>query len=217
MLKIFSVKTVPVLSWSSVTPFNFRPGWTTFFYLVLGLVLFGLGEALLIASGAGVSPWTVLAQGIAGKTGWSIGFATMIISFAVLLLWIPLRQKPGMGTILNALIIAFMIDFSLTLLPYPQTLVWQLLQVIVGVLIIGIASGIYLTANLGAGPRDGLMTGLQSKTGFPIATIRIAIEISVVSIGWYLGGIVGIGTLIFAFGVGPCVAIGILMVRRFLS
>ena len=216
MLKIFSVKTVPVLSWSSLTPFNLRPGRATFFYLVLGLVLFGLGEALLIASGVGVSPWTVLAQGIAGKTGWSIGFATMIISFTVLLLWIPLRQKPGIGTILNALIIAFMIDFSLALLPYPQTLVWQLLQVVVGVLVIGIASGIYLTANLGAGPRDGLMTGLQSKTGFPIATIRIAIEISVVSIGWYLGGIVGLGTLIFAFGVGPSVAIGILLVRRFL-
>ena len=217
MLKIFSVKTVPVLSWSSLTPYNLRPRPATFFYLVLGLVLFGLGEALLIASGAGVSPWTVLAQGIAGKTGWSIGFATMIISFVVLLLWIPLRQKLGIGTILNALIIAFMIDFSLTLLPYPQTLVLQLLQVIIGVLIIGIASGIYLTANLGAGPRDGLMTGLQSKTGFPIATIRIVIEISVVSIGWYLGGIVGIGTLIFAFGVGPCVAIGILLVRRLLS
>lgn len=217
MLKIFSVKTVPVLSWSSLTPFNLRPARATFIYLVFGLVLFGLGEALLIASGAGVSPWTVLAQGIAGKTGWSIGFSTMVVSFVVLLLWLPLRQKPGMGTILNALIIAFMIDFSLALLPYPQTLAWQLIQVVLGVLIIGIASGIYLTANLGAGPRDGLMTGLQSITGFPIATIRIAIEISVVSIGWYLGGVAGIGTLMFAFGVGPSVAIGILFVRRFLA
>ena len=105
----------------------------------------------------------------------------------------------------------------MTLLSYPQTLAWQLLQVIGGVLIIGIASGIYLTANLGAGPRDGLMTGLQSKTGFLFATIRIAIEISVVSIGWYLGGIVGISTLIFAFGIGPGVAIGRLFSRRFLS
>ncbi len=216
MLKIFSVKQVPVLSWSSSTPYTLRPRLPTFFYLTLGLMLFGLGESLLIASGAGVSPWTVLAQGVASKTDWSIGFVTMLVSFAVLLLWIPLRQKPGMGTILNALIIAFMIDFSLVLLPYPETLFWQLLQVAAGVLVIGIASGIYLTANLGAGPRDGLMTGLQAKTGLPIATIRVAIEITVVSIGWYLGGVVGIGTLVFAFGVGPCVAIGILLVRKFL-
>ncbi len=193
-----------------------RPKLLTFFYLNLGLVLFGLGESILIASGAGVSPWTVLAQGISGKTGWSIGFVTMIVSFAILVLWIPLRQKPGMGTLLNALIIAFMIDFSLVLLPYPETLLWQLIQAAIGVLVVGLASGIYLTANLGAGPRDGLMTGLQAKTGMPIATIRIGIEVTVVSIGWYLGGVVGVGTLFFAFGIGPCVAIGILFVRRFL-
>ncbi|MDO7634916.1 MAG: hypothetical protein MUQ60_03255 [Porticoccaceae bacterium] len=216
MLKIFSVKKVPRLLWSSSTPYNMRPKLLTFFYLNLGLVLFGLGESILIASGAGVSPWTVLAQGISGKTGWSIGFVTMIVSFAILVLWIPLRQKPGMGTLLNALIIAFMIDFSLVLLPYPETLLWQLIQAAIGVLVVGLASGIYLTANLGAGPRDGLMTGLQAKTGMPIATSRIGIEVTVVSIGWYLGGVVGVGTLFFAFGIGPCVAIGILFVRRFL-
>ncbi|MFT5226232.1 MAG: putative membrane protein YczE [Polaribacter sp.] len=216
MFKIFTVKSIPRLHWSSPTPFNLRPKLLTFFYLNLGLVLFGLGEAMLIASGAGVSPWTVLAQGISSKTNWSVGFSTMIVSFSVLIMWLPLRQKPGMGTILNALIIAFMIDFSLHLLPNPQTLGWQLVQVASGILVIGIASGIYLTANLGAGPRDGLMTGLQIKTGFPIASIRIAIEITVVSIGWYLGGTVGIGTIMFAFGVGPCVAIGILLVRKLL-
>ena len=214
MLKIFKVKSIPRLDWSSPTPFNLRPKLLTFFYLNLGLVLFGLGEALLIASGAGVSPWTVLAQGVSSKTNWSIGFSTMIVSFSVLFMWIPLRQKPGIGTILNALIIAFMIDFSLHLLPSPQLLVWQLVQVSIGILIIGIGSGIYLTANLGAGPRDGLMTGLQIKTNFPIANIRFALEITVVSIGWYLGGVVGIGTVMFAFGVGPCVAIGILLVRK---
>ena len=216
MKKIFSVKEVPVMPWSSLTPYNLKPGFKTFVYLNLGLILFGLGEALLIASGAGVSPWTVLAQGIAGRVDWSIGFTTMIISFVVLLLWIPLRRKPGMGTILNALIIAFMIDFSLPLLPYPQTLVLQLLQSALGVLVVGIASGLYLTANLGPGPRDGLMTGLQAATGLPIAWIRIAIEVTVVAVGWYLGGIVGVGTMLFAFGVGPCVAIGILCVRKFL-
>ena len=135
VLKIFSVKKVPRLLWSSSTPYNMRPKLLTFFYLNLGLVLFGLGESILIASGAGVSPWTVLAQGISGKTGWSIGFVTMIVSFAILVLWIPLRQKPGMGTLLNALIIAFMIDFSLVLLPYPETLRWQLIQAAIGVLV----------------------------------------------------------------------------------
>ncbi len=215
MKKIFSIKQIPRLKWSSPTPFNLRPRLITLCYLNLGLVLFGLGESLLIASGAGVSPWTVLAQGISFKTNWSIGFTTMVVSFFILLLWIPLTQKPGIGTILNALIIAFMIDFSLAWLPYPQLPVWQLIQSVVGVFIVGIASGIYLTANLGAGPRDGLMTGLQAVTGLPIASIRIAIEVTVVAVGWYLGGVVGAGTLLFAFGIGPCVAIGILFVRRF--
>jgi uncharacterized membrane protein YczE len=181
---------------------------------MLGLMLFGLGESLLIASGMGVSPWTVLAQGIALKTSWSIGFATLVISLIILFLWIPLSQPPGIGTVLNALIIALMIDCSLILLPYPQTLVWQLLQAAVGVLVVGIGSGIYLTANLGPGARDGLMTGLQRKTGLPIAWIRIALEVTVVGIGWHLGGLIGVGTLLFAFGVGPCVAIGLLLVRR---
>lgn len=216
MRKIFTVKQVPRLAWSSPTPFNLRPRFITFFYLNLGLVLFGLGESLLIAGNAGVSPWTVLAQGISKQTDWSIGFSTMIVSFSILLLWIPLKQKPGMGTILNAFIIAFMIDFSLVYLPYPQTFFWQIVQTGFGVLVVGIASGIYLAANLGAGPRDGLMTGLQKATNMPIAYIRIAIEVTAVTIGWYLGGVVGIGTLIFAFGIGPCVAIGILFVKRFL-
>ncbi len=216
MKKIFSVKQVPRLEWSSATPLNLRPRFITIAYLNLGLVLFGLGESLLIASGAGVSPWTVLAQGIAFKTSWSIGFTTMVVSFLILIFWVPLSQKPGIGTILNALIIAFMIDFSLTWLPYPDLVIWQLAQAAAGVLMVGIASGIYLTANLGAGPRDGLMTGLQAVTGLPIASIRIALEVSVVSIGWYLGGVVGAGTLLFALGVGPCVAVGILFVKKFL-
>ncbi len=204
------------MAWSSPTPYNLRPRLLTFFYLNLGLVLFGLGEAILIASNAGVSPWTVLAQGISGHTGWSIGFSTMMVSFVILLLWIPLKQKPGIGTILNALIIAFMIDFSLKFLPSPQTYLWQIIQASFGVLVVGIASGIYLAANLGPGARDGLMTGLQVLTDMPIANIRIGIEVSAVAVGWYLGGLVGIGTLIFALGVGPCVAVGILFVKRVL-
>ena len=216
MRQVFKVREVPSLSWSSPSPFNLRPGLLTFFYLNLGLALFGFGEAILIASGAGVSPWTVLADGVSRMAGWRIGFSTMIISFAILLLWIPLRQKPGMGTILNALIIAFMIDFSLPYLPKPDSGTWQLLQAAIGVFVVGVASGIYLTANLGPGPRDGLMTGLQRVTGLPIAWVRIGIEICAVAIGWQLGGAVGLGTVVFALGVGPCVAVGILLVRRML-
>ena len=216
MNKIFAVRQIPQREWSSATPFNLRPGLLTLFYLNMGLVLFGIGESLLIASGAGVSPWTVLAQGVSEKTEWSIGFATMVLSFCVLLFWVPLRQKPGIGTILNALVVAFVIDISLPLLPYPQTLFWQLVQAASGVLLVGLASGIYLTANLGPGARDGLMTGLQKLTGLPVANIRIVIEVTVVAAGWYLGGIVGVGTLMFAVCVGPCVAIGILFVRKYL-
>ena len=128
---------------------------------MFGLFLFGLGESLLITSGAGVGPYTVLAQGVSNLTGWSIGLSTFVISIFVLLMWIPLKQKPGMGTILNAFIIALTIEFSIYYLPYPETYPMQILQVVVGVLIIGICSGFYLIANLGAGPRDGLMIGLQ--------------------------------------------------------
>ena len=216
MKRIFAVKQVPRLGWSSEAPLNLRPRLITLRYLTIGLVLFGLGESLLIASGAGVSPWTVLAQGISFSTGWSVGFATLGVSVLILLLWVPLAQKPGIGTILNALIIAFMIEFSLAWLPYPNLLAWQLVQAAAGLLLVGIGSGIYLTANLGPGPRDGLMTGLQRVSGLPIATIRIALEIAVVAVGWYLGGVVGVGTLLFAFGVGPCVAVGILLVVKYL-
>lgn len=171
---------------------------------------------MLIASGAGVSPWTTLAQGITNYTDWSIGFASGVVSVGVLLLWLPLRQKPGIGTIMNVLIIAVTIDLALLWLPTPQATGWQLCEAIAGIFIVGVGSAIYLTANLGPGPRDGLMTGLQKLTGLPIAPVRIAIEVTVVTIGWLLGGIVGLGTGFFALGVGPCVAIGILLVRKYL-
>jgi uncharacterized membrane protein YczE len=129
-------------------------------------------------------------------------------------MWIPLKQKPGMGTILNAFIIALTIEFSVFYLPYPENYPMQILQVVVGVLIIGIGSGFYLIANLGAGPRDGLMIGLQKKTNLPIYSIRTIIEVSVVIVGWLMGGVVGLGTAIFAFGIGPSVALGLSMVGK---
>ena len=210
----FSIKTIPKVTWSSEDAFNLKPKPLTLIFLVFGLFLFGLGESLLITSGAGVGPYTVLAQGISNLTGWSIGLSTFVISIFVLLMWIPLKQKPGMGTILNAFIIALTIEFSVYYLPYPETYPMQILQVVVGVLIIGIGSGFYLIANLGAGPRDGLMIGLQKKTNLPIYSIRTIIEVSVVIVGWLMGGVVGLGTAIFAFGIGPSVALGLSMVGK---
>jgi hypothetical protein len=212
---IFTLKKVPQLSWSSFTPINLKPKKITLAYLILGLILFGLGETILITSSIGVSPWTVLAQGISVKTGYSIGLTTFIVSISVLFLWIPLKQKPGIGTILNTIIISIIIDVSLPYLPSPESLMLQILQVVIGVLIVGLGSGFYLIANLGPGPRDGLMTGLQNSTELPIALIRTFIEISAVISGWYLGGIVGIGTIAFAFGIGPSVSAGLFIVSRF--
>ena len=208
------IKKIPKVNWSSEKPYNFRPKFSTFFFLCFGLSLFGLGEGLLIVSYTGASPWSVLAQGISLNVNLSIGMITFIISLAVLILWIPLGQKPGMGTIFNALIIALMIDLCIKFVPTPSNYFDQLILALISVVTVGIGGAIYLVSNLGAGPRDGLMIGLQKKTNLPIALVRAILEISVVSIGWYLGGIVGIGTLLFAFGIGPCVALGLFIVEK---
>jgi len=215
LILVFTLKKIPLVSWSSYDALNLKPKFITLLYLILGLILFGLGETLLITANAGVSPWTVLAQGISIKTGYSIGLTTFFVSLGVLCLWIPLRQKPGIGTILNTIIVSIVIDVSLPYLPVPELLVFQILQVIIGVVIVGLGSGFYLIANLGPGSRDGLMTGLQKKTNLPIALIRATIEVSAVVFGFYLGGVVGIGTLVFAFGIGPAVSAGLFFVSRF--
>ena len=176
--------------------------------------MFGLGEGLLIVSFTGASPWSVLAQGISLNINLTIGTITLFISAAVLVLWIPLNQKLGMGTILNAIIISIMIDLCINFVPTPQHYISQIVLAIVAVLTVGLGGGIYLVANLGPGPRDGLMIGLQKKTNLPIAVVRAFIEISVVSVGWYLGGTVGVGTLLFAFGIGPAVALGLYLVDK---
>ena len=212
---IFSIKKVPKLSWSSFDALNLNPRIITLLYLILGLILFGLGETMLITANAGVSPWTVLAQGISIKTGYSIGITTFIVSIGVLFLWIPLKQKPGIGTILNTVIISIVLDVSLPYLPTPETFFLQALQVFIGVIIVGLGSGFYLISNLGPGSRDGLMPGLQKKTNLPIALIRATIEVSAVVFGFYLGGVVGVGTVVFAFGIGPAVSAGLFFVSRF--
>ena len=208
------IKKIPKVNWSSEKPYNFKPKFSTLFFCCFGLMLFGLGEGLLIVSFTGASPWSVLAQGLSLNLNLSVGMLTFLISVTVLILWIPLNQKLGIATILNAIIIAFMIDLCIKFIPTPSNYYNQLILAIFSVMTVGIGGGIYLIANLGAGPRDGLMVGLQKKTNFPIALVRATLEISVVSIGWYLGGTVGLGTLLFAFGIGPCVALGLYLVDK---
>ena len=215
LINILKIKKIPNLSWTSQDPLNFKPKFKTILYLVLGLILFATGETLLITANQGVSPWTVLAQGISFQSNLSIGVTTFIVSIFVLLLWYPLSQKPGLGTILNIILISIVIDLTIPILPYPKSFSFQIIQSVVAVFVVGLGSGFYLTANLGPGPRDGLMTGLQNLTNQPIALIRTIIEVSAVGVGFYLGGIVGIGTLLFAFGIGPTVSLGIFIVMKY--
>ena len=212
--RIFSIKAVPSLSWSSDFPLNPKPRLTTMIMLVIGLFLFGLGEAIIIGSGSGGSPWTVLAQGISKRSDFSIGMATFFISIAILIFWIPLKQVPGIGTILNAIIIASAIDLTLPYLPQPDDITFKIIQACFGILVVGLGSGIYLCSNLGPGPRDGLMIGLQKQTNASLPAIRTIIELLAVISGWLLGGVVGIGTILFVFGIGPCVGIGLTLVEK---
>ena len=212
--QFLTVKHVPQLFWRSPKALTVRPPLISIFVLIFGLVLFGFGEALLIAAGAGVSPWTTLAEGISLITGWSVGLATFIISFLVLLTWIPLRQVPGIGTIANAFIVALMLDLSLPYLPRPDFYLFQVFQSLIGVLIVGFGAALYLSANLGPGPRDGLMTGLTKLTNLPISIVRTTIEIIVVFSGWMLGGTVGVGTLLFAVLVGPSISAGCFILKN---
>ena len=205
-LGFLSVKGVPTLFWSSPKALTLRPPLVSVFFLLIGLILFGFGEALLIAAGVGVSPWTVLAQGITHITGWSIGLATFMTSLVVLVCWLPLKQIPGIGTVLNVLIIALVLDFSLPYIPTFESFFLRVGEAISGVLVTGFGGGLYLIANLGPGPRDGLMTGLQRLTGSPIAWVRSGLEVTVILAGWLLGGSVGLGTVIFALGIGPSIA-----------
>ena len=211
-MKIFSIRSVPTTNWSSEKPLNFSPKPLTLIILCFGLFLFGLGESLIITASVGMSPWTVLAEGLSVTTGLSIGALTFLISLGVLLLWIPLKQQAGVGTILNVIIIAAVIEWSLPYLPHPETNAIKIIQAIGGTLLVGVASGIYLIANLGPGPRDGLMTGCQKATNLPIAWVRVFLEITVISIGYALGGTIGLATIIFAFGIGPAVSMGLYLI-----
>jgi uncharacterized membrane protein YczE len=171
--------------------------------LLLGLFLFGIGISLMVLASLGTAPWDVLALGIITHLPLSFGLVTVLVSILVLLCWIPLRERPGIGTVLNALLIGPAADFGLLVLPDPTALWARIIYLVGGVVLVGLASGLYIGARFGPGPRDGLMTGLHRVTGRPIWVVRTCLEVTVVLIGWLLGGTVGFGTVLFALAIGP--------------
>ena len=199
--------SVPVTRWRAASRWRARP--LTLVILVAGLWLFGTGEAALVDAGIGNAPWTVFAQGLSEHLPISIGLATFLTSVLVLLLWIPLKERPGLGTIANAIVIATSLQVMLSVVPTQTAPLAQLVQVLLGIAAIGIGSGMYLTTHMGPGPRDGWMTGIHKRTGWPVYVVRLGIEVTVVVIGWLLGGSVGIGTVLFALLVGPAVGYGL--------
>jgi uncharacterized membrane protein YczE len=191
---------------------RWRPSPAQLVRLLVGLVLFGAGDAFLVAAALGNSPWTVFAEGVAVQTPVSIGTATIVVSFVLLLLWIPLGQRPGLGTILNAFVVGVAIDATLLVLPGHLPLALRAAMILAGIGLVGVGSGLYLGAALGPGPRDGLMTGLHRRTGRPVAVVRTAIEVTARVVGVLLGGRFGVGTIAFALLVGPAVAVGLRVV-----
>jgi uncharacterized membrane protein YczE len=171
--------------------------------LYAGLALYGASEALIVGAGLGLGPWNVLHQGLAELTGLSMGLVLTVVGAAVLLLWIPLRQRPGLGTVSNVLVIGVVMDATLAALPDVRSLVLRIPLLLAGVVLNGTATGLYIAASFGPGPRDGLMTGLHRRTGRSIRLIRTAVEVTVVATGFALGGSVGIGTVLYALSIGP--------------
>ena len=208
-------KSVPV------TPWRARSLWDLSFsrvaILAIGLILFGFGDALVVQSNLGNAPWTVFAEGISERTGLSLGMTTLIISAFVMLLWIPLQEKPGFGTLSNMFLIAWAIQFGVDHFPLQHTFIGGVTSAFIGVALVGIGSSLYLPCALGPGPRDGAMTGLHRKTGVRVGRVRLGIEIVVMSIGALLGGRIGLGTAIFALFVGQSVAISLGVVARLTS
>jgi uncharacterized membrane protein YczE len=182
--------------------------------LIAGLTIFGLGDSLLVQAHLGNAPWTVLSQGLTIKFGLSLGWATFIVSACVLLLWIPLREKPGFGTLANIVVIAAAIQLGVNVVPRQTLFIPQLLLVLLGIAMVGIGSAIYITCGLGPGPRDGLMTALHHRTGVRVARVRLAIESTVLILGALLGGRIGLGTALFALLIGQALAISLSFMER---
>jgi uncharacterized membrane protein YczE len=205
-------KTVPVTPWRAQSRWDLSP--MRVLILFVGLIIFGLGDSLLIQGNQGNAPWTVFAQGLTLKTEMSIGFATLVISTFVLLLWIPLREKPGFGTISNIVLIATFIQVGTQIFPEQSSMSTGILFDLIGIAMVGLGSSLYITCGLGPGPRDGAMTGIHYRTGIRVGRVRLGIELVVLIIGWLLGGTVGIGTALFALLIGQSVAIFLGIVAR---
>jgi len=173
--------------------------------LLLGLVGYGFSMAVMVRAGLGLDPWDVFHQGLAGRTGMTIGIASAVVGVAVLVAWIPLRNRPGIGTVANVIVIAVTVDAALAVLPTPSALPVRIAMMLGAVVLNAISTVLYIGAGLGPGPRDGLMTGLVARTGLSVRLVRTSIEATVLIVGWLLGGTVGIGTLVYAFGIGPLV------------
>ena len=205
-------KTVPNTPWRAEHRWQLSP--TRVLILFFGLAIFGLGDSLLVQGNVGNAPWTVFSQGLTLKTGMSIGWATFVISVFVLLIWIPLNEKPGFGTLSNIVLIATFIEVGTHIFPKQSSIFAGILFSLIGIAMVGLGSALYITCGLGPGPRDGAMTGIHYKTGIRVGRVRLGIEVVVLIIGWLMGGTVGIGTALFALLIGQSVAIFLGIVAR---
>ncbi|MFM8627997.1 MAG: YczE/YyaS/YitT family protein [Candidatus Nanopelagicus sp.] len=213
-------RTIPTTSWRAPSTWGLFSGNQRFqrlIILIFGLTIFGIGEAFLVITALGNSPWVVLSQGISLNSNLNIGQATFLVSFLVLILWIPLKQKPGFGTIANMVVIAAAIEFGLLIIPETTNLTIKYFYILLGIALVGIGSALYITCGLGTGPRDGLMTGLHYRTGVRVGRVRLGIEVVALSSGALLGGSLGVGTALFALLIGQSVAISLGVLARLTS
>lgn len=205
-------KTIPITPWRADHRWQLSPSRVAI--LFFGLSIFGLGDALLIQGAIGNAPWTVFAEGFSEKIDISIGMATLITSIFVLLIWIPLRERPGFGTLSNIVLIALFIEIGISIFPKQQNLASGMASALLGIALVGAGSALYITCGLGPGPRDGAMTGIHRVTGIRVSRVRMAIEVTVLFAGWLLGGTVGLGTLLFALLIGQSIAISLGVLAR---
>ena len=213
-------KTIPSTSWRADTTWgliNGNQSLQRFLILIFGLTLFGIGEAFLVVTSLGNSPWVVLSEGISLNSNLNIGQATFFVSLLVLFFWIPLKQKPGFGTLANMVVIAAAIELGLLIIPEVNNLALKVFYVLFGILLVGIGSALYITCGLGTGPRDGLMTGLHYRTGVRVGRVRLGIEVVALTTGALLGGSLGVGTALFALLIGQSVAISLGVLGRLTS
>lgn len=208
-------KTVPITPWRANSRWDLS--FSRVAILFFGLAIFGLGDALVVQSNLGNAPWTVFAQGLSLKTGLSLGWATFVTGCFVLLIWIPLRERPGFGTLANIVIISAAIEFGVSVFPLQETLIGGLASALIGIALVGLGSALYITCGLGPGPRDGAMTGIHQRTGVRVGRVRMGIEVTVLIIGALLGGQLGLGTALFALLIGQSVAISFGIVARLTS